>query len=254
MLKNYKIIVIGAAGLLGSQLCIELLRRGAIVTAVDKNLDALSSLQKLLLQQSSENNLKVLEVDTCDEQSVISLFQNEVFQGLVNCSYPRNASYGEDFDHVTYDSFIENVSMQIGSNFLLAREAIRSFKSNSSSKFSFVNIGSIYGSEVPKFEIYNDLEMAMPVEYALSKAALNQLTKYVAGMVNNSNFRINTVSPGGIFDNHDDLFAQKYKSYTFGKGMLHPSEITGCITFLLGPDSEYINGQNIYVDDGFTVK
>jgi NAD(P)-dependent dehydrogenase (short-subunit alcohol dehydrogenase family) len=136
----------------------------------------------------------------------------------------------------------------------LLREAIRYFKRNEGLKFSYVSIGSIYGFEVPKFDIYDDLDMAMPVEYALSKAALNQLTKYSAGMINDSNFRINTVSPGGIFDNQPEIFVKKYKSFTFGKGMLDPSAITSCIIFLLGSGAEYINGQNIYVDDGFTVK
>jgi NAD(P)-dependent dehydrogenase (short-subunit alcohol dehydrogenase family) len=249
MVKKSEILVIGAAGLLGSQLCRDLMRDGAIVTAVDNNLDSLLGLNSAL-----NNKLKIIEADICCENSVKSLFSKNVFHGLVNCSYPRNANYGIDFENVKYESFIENISMQIGSNFLLVREAIRSFKGKKESKFSYVNIGSIYGSEVPKFDIYDDIDMAMPVEYALSKAALHQLTKYSAGLVNDSNFRINTVSPGGIYDNHLKQFTEKYRSYTFGKGMLEPSAITGSIIFLLGSGSEFINGQNIYVDDGFTVK
>ncbi|MNI82018.1 flagellin modification protein A [compost metagenome] len=61
------------------------------------------------------------------------------------------------------------------------------------------------------------------------------------------------MSPGGIFDHQPDAFCQAYKSHTHGAGMLDVSEIIGSIMFLLSDQAKYVTGQNIIVDDGFSL-
>ena len=95
--------------------------------------------------------------------------------------------------------------------------------------------------------------MTMPVEYAAIKSALIHLSKYAAAYVADSRFRVNLVSPGGITDKQPDSFLQAYKAKTLGKGMLDATDVTGAITFLLSDHARYTNGQNIVVDDGFTL-
>ena len=85
------------------------------------------------------------------------------------------------------------------------------------------------------------------------KSALINLTKYMAKYFKGSNIRFNSVSPGGIFNNQPDSFIKNYKSYCHDKGMLDPQDIDGAIIFLLSDSSKYINGQNIIIDDGFTL-
>ena len=118
--------------------------------------------------------------------------------------------------------------------------------------FSLVNISSIYGVVAPKFEVYDNTKMTMPVEYAAIKSALLHLSKYVVAYVADSRFRVNSVSPGGLFDNQPEAFLAKYKEHTLGKGMLDPGDILGSIIFLLSDNSKYINAQNLIIDDGFT--
>jgi len=95
--------------------------------------------------------------------------------------------------------------------------------------------------------------MPMPVEYAAIKSALQNLNKYAVTYVNDSRFRINCVSPGGIFDHQPDPFLQAYSKHTHGAGMLDVSEITGSVLFLLSKQSRYVTGQNIIIDDGFSL-
>jgi NAD(P)-dependent dehydrogenase (short-subunit alcohol dehydrogenase family) len=95
--------------------------------------------------------------------------------------------------------------------------------------------------------------MTMPVEYAAIKSGLIHLSKYVTKYVSNSNFRVNVVSPGGIFDHQPSDFLKAYKDETFGKGMLDVKDVLGTIVFLLSSMSDLVNGQNIVVDDGFSV-
>ncbi|ENO1894603.1 SDR family oxidoreductase, partial [Vibrio vulnificus] len=118
---------------------------------------------------------------------------------------------------------------------------------------SLVNISSIYGVVAPKFEIYNNTPMTMPVEYAAIKSAIQHLNKYVVSYVNDSRFRINCVSPGGIFDHQPEAFLQAYKEKTHGAGMLDVEEVVGSVLFLLSEQSRYVTGQNIVVDDGFSL-
>ncbi|TNR60895.1 SDR family oxidoreductase, partial [Escherichia coli] len=61
------------------------------------------------------------------------------------------------------------------------------------------------------------------------------------------------VSPGGIFDNQPSSFQEAYKGHTMGAGMLNVESVLGSIIFLLSDGSQYVTGQNIVVDDGFSI-
>ncbi|HIC8799555.1 hypothetical protein ACK342_05790 [Aeromonas veronii] len=73
--------------------------------------------------------------------------------------------------------------------------------------------------------------MTIPVEYAAIKSAIQHLSKYAVAYVNDSRFRINLVSPGGLFDNQSEIFSQAYKKQTCGEGMLDISDVVGSIIF-----------------------
>ena len=118
---------------------------------------------------------------------------------------------------------------------------------------NIINIASIYGVTAPKFEIYENTAMTMPVEYAAIKSAVIHLTKYMAKYLKGSHIRVNSISPGGIFDKQPEAFLSAYKKLCNDKGMLDPVEITNALLFLIGDMSSYINGHNLVVDDGFSV-
>ena len=118
---------------------------------------------------------------------------------------------------------------------------------------NIVNISSVYGVIAPRFEIYKDTSMTMPVEYSVIKSGLIHLTKYMAKYFKGMNIRVNTISPGGILDNQPELFLEKYKGECLNKGMLDKSDLKGTLVYLLSDMSKFVNGQNIVVDDGFTI-
>lgn len=252
MLSGHKILVAGAGGLLGARIVVAALKQNAEVLAVDIDLEAMS---KKLVQVCSLDNPKLHlgHLDVTNESEVKRFFAaQEGITGAVNSTYPRNKTYGAHFFDVCLESFNENLSLHLGSAFLFTQQCAAYFEAKKS-PFSLVNISSIYGVISPKFEIYKNTPMTMPVEYAAIKSAILHLNKYVSAYVNDSRFRINSVSPGGIFDNQPESFLNAYKDKTHGAGMLDVDDMVGSILFLLSDKSKFVVGQNIIVDDGFSL-
>ncbi|MBN8444758.1 MAG: SDR family oxidoreductase [Gammaproteobacteria bacterium] len=253
MLKGKKILVVGAAGLLGGTLVKELLAQGAQVIAADLNLERLDTRFAALDIGVDDANVSRIQIDLADKAETSAMFSAlDDLAGAVNCSYPRNKNYGKHFFDVTPEDFNENVSMNLGSSFLFMQQCAAYFL-RTAKPFSLVNISSVYGVVAPKFEIYDNTPMTMPVEYAAIKSGLIHLSKYVAKYVSDSRFRVNLVSPGGIFDHQPGDFLDAYKKETFGKGMLDVTDVTGSVIYLLSDYAQFVNGQNLIVDDGFTL-
>ena len=118
---------------------------------------------------------------------------------------------------------------------------------------NIINISSIYGLMAPKFEIYKNTSMTVPVEYAVTKSGLIHLTKYMAKYFKGMNIKVNAISPGGILDGQPDNFLKNYNIQSLTKGMLDKTDLNGTLVYLLSNMSKYVNGQNIVVDDGFSL-
>ena len=117
---------------------------------------------------------------------------------------------------------------------------------------AIVNIGSIYGVVSSDPRIYTDCSRMNSEAYSASKAGVIQLTKYFSAHLAEHKIRVNCVSPGGIFNNQGDDFVKNYSHRTPFSRMATVDEICGAIIFLASIDSNYITGQNIIVDGGFT--
>jgi NAD(P)-dependent dehydrogenase (short-subunit alcohol dehydrogenase family) len=251
MLKNKKILVIGAAGLLGANLVKSLLDNNASVIAADISLNNLYKSLESVGIKSDDANCLFHKIDITNTESVKEMFSAiDGLSGAVNCSYPRNKNYGAKFFEVTHEDFNENISLNLGSAFLFMQECARYFYNNRC-PFSLVNVSSVYGVIAPRFEMYENTSMTMPVEYSAIKSSLIHLSKYAVKYIGDSKFRVNLVSPGGIIDSQPDSFLEAYNKHTLGKGMLDVDDILGSIIYLLSDNSAYVNGQNIIVDDGF---
>ena len=253
MLNKNRYLVIGGGGLLGSHLVSEILLTGAEVIAVDRDLDLMKKTLVSLSIQLDSPKLNLNSLDITNEAKTKKFF-NEIdrIDGAVNCSYPRGENYGAAFFEVSQQDFNHNVALHLGSAFLLMRECASYFNKNKHA-FSLVNLASIYGSSAPDFSIYKDTDMTMPIEYAAIKSAIIHMNKYVASFVSNSLFRVNSVSPGGLKSDQPKSFIDSYANKTLGHGMILPKDVTGSIIFLLSDASSYINGQDIVVDDGFSL-
>jgi len=203
--KDKRILLLGAGGLLGNAVAHSLQSAGAKLICADKNV---SQMKRRLKERGLvlTNNIEIISVDVTDQAEVEKLFFDlRGLSGAVNCSYPKNESFGSHFFDVTLNSFNENLALNLGSSFLFMQQCASYFLKNKQ-PFSLVNIASIYGVVAPKFDVYQNTAMTMPVEYAAIKAALLNLSKYVTSYVHDSNFRVNSISPGGLLDDQPSQF------------------------------------------------
>jgi NAD(P)-dependent dehydrogenase (short-subunit alcohol dehydrogenase family) len=255
ILAGKRIVVVGGAGLLGSRLCSAIVAAGATCAIADVSRERAEKVAQSIVDVYGRKPA-VLEVSITDKTSVDIMIDAAAkalggIDGLVNTAYPRNGNYGRKFEDVAFEDFCENVNLHLGGYFLVSQRILEHFKRNGGG--SLLNMSSIYGVIPPRFEVYQGTPMTMPVEYAAIKAAIVHLTKYMAKYYAGSEIRVNAVSLGGLLDAQPQAFLDEYRRFCLDKGMLEPSDVTGTVVFLLSDLGRYINGQNLIVDDGFTL-
>jgi NAD(P)-dependent dehydrogenase (short-subunit alcohol dehydrogenase family) len=252
MLNDKVIVVTGGAGLLGQHFCRAIARDGGTAIVADRDL---ATAEKVAAEiQASKGRSQAVALDITDPQSVEQLIASlhttyGRIDAVVNNAYPRNKNWGKKLEDVSYADFCENVGLHLGGYFLVAQKFALYFRAHGGG--NIVNMGSIYGTQNPRFDIYAGTAMTTPVEYAAIKSAVIQLTRYFAQYFKTDGTRCNSLSPGGILDAQPESFLQNYRDYCGTKGMLEPSDIVGALIFLLSDASRYMNGQNLLVDDGF---
>lgn len=256
MLSKNVIIITGGAGLIGQEFVKAVVEQNGIAIIADINEELGNKVKNDLSKELDTQNIDFIRLDITSKDSLQKCIQyldnkyNKI-DALVNNAYPRNKNYARHFFDVEYEDFVENLGLNLGGYFTTSQQFSKYFQKQGHG--NIVNISSIYGVIAPKFEVYEGTSMTMPVEYAAIKSGLIHLTKYMAKYFKGMNVRVNTLSPGGIFDSQPEKFLEQYKSECLNKGMLDKSDLSGTLIYLLSDMSKYVNGQNIVVDDGFSI-
>jgi len=254
-MSSKTVLISGASGLIGKDIVKLMLEQGNSVIATDINPDILDT-ESRKIPEKLRKNLHIYELDITSEESINKVVDEYSSQGgvidiLINSAYPRNVNYGRKLPDVTFNDFCENISINVGGYFLTSQILCDHFLKNG--KGNIVNVASIYGTLPPRFSIYEGTEMTMPVEYSAMKAAIIQLTKYFAQYYKKYNIRANSISPGGVINEQPQIFKERYKEHTGNIGLLSPSQVSATINFLCSDLSDPITGQNLIVDDGFSL-
>jgi len=256
LLRDKVIVVTGGAGLLGQEFIRAIVEHGGIGIIADVDENRAKDVASAVQMQLNSNNVFSIQLDITSRESVNNLIQDMHakfgrIDALINNAYPRNNNYGKNFFDVEYSDFVENIGLNLGGCFVVSQLFSKYFQRQGHG--NIINISSIYGIVAPKFEIYANTSMTMPVEYAAIKFGLVGLTKYMARYFKGMGIRVNAISPGGILDGQPSSFLKKYNDKCLTKGMLDKKDINGTLVFLLSDMSTYVNGQNIVIDDGFSV-
>ena len=111
-----------------------------------------------------------------------------------------------------------------------------------------INIGSLT----------SDLARATVAPYTVSKGGIKMLTKAMAAEWAEHGIQANAIGPGNMLTDMNQALIDKPAFDAWVKGRAPakrwglPQELAGVAVFLASPASDYINGQIIYVDGGFS--
>ena len=198
--------------------------------------------QKIYVKKFNQSNLN-------DIKQMIKFINKEKLnlKGVVNCAVLRPMKKGSKDTLINWEK-----SIKINSNaiYLLNDHFCKFFKKKRFGRI--INIGSIYSSIGPDFNLYKNENFELEPDYIYNKFGMIGLTKYFAAKYGKENVTVNTISPGGVRANQSKSFINKYSKKTFLKRMANKNEIFGLVEYILSDKSSYLTGQNIILDGGYT--
>lgn len=246
-LNNKIVLLTGAGKGIGQGIMQNCLEGGAYVYAITRsriNNEVYKSLSKYKnryqLIFSDVNNLKSIE-----KVFLKSVKDNNMINCLINNAGIRQR---KKFENISKKELLEVFNTNFFSVFQITQLFIKYLTKNKIKKSSVVNLGSIVGNKG-----FIDLS-----GYASTKTALIGLTKCLAVEYADKNYRFNIVSPGFTKTSYFKNFRKKNKLYkwTISKTPMkrwgNTSEISNLINFLISDKSEFITGQEIFIDGGWT--
>lgn len=241
--------VTGGVGLIGTEVTKALADAGAKVVILDINKEKAKKLLKSL------ENAEFEEFDTTDlakiDQAIDRLrLKYGKIDIWVNTAYPRTPDWGGEPEKISLQSWRKNVDMHLNSYCWISRKVCLIMREQKGG--SLINFGSIYGVVGNNFNIYEDTPMSPPPEYPAIKGGVINFDRYLASYFGSDNVRINTICPGGIFDNQNPVFVKNYSKNTPLKRMGKPEEIASSVLFLASDAASYITGATLMVDGGWT--
>ena len=254
-LTGKTVLLTGAAGRIGSSVAKQALASGANLVLSDIAIDRLRLLQdELSLVFPGKSSVVEADVTTDDGINYLlaqAIESTGVITSAVHCAYPVSAKWGARIEDLNSAYLFQHLAMQLGGAIVFSKEILEYFRFHGGG--DLVHISSIQGIRAPKFDHYEGTDMTSPVEYSAVKAGVISITRWLAKYYANQGIRVNCVSPGGILDEQPAAFLERYRQSSATIGLPSAAQGATAIIFFLPPQSAAIKGQNIVVDDGWSL-
>lgn len=246
------ILITGGTGKFGRQYVHHFVRKGWLVVFTATSSERARDLE--LSTQGPGHSLGI-ECDLTRETSIDQVIEklrahNLEINHLVNNA--RNLSFLKiKEDGVTQrDDFINEYLINVVVPYELS---LALWREQSEALRTIINISSQYGVVATNPTLYGDRHSHSPIQYGVSKAALNHLTHELAVRMAPYNIRVNAVAYGGVEGRTNNAFKQRYSQMVPNGRMLSESEIPGPVDFLTSEKSSAITGQVIAADGGWII-
>lgn len=252
-LNGKVVFVTGGVGLIGTEVTKALVDAGGKVVILD--IDEQRSNEIIANLKKEGKNVEFVEFDITKLDkidSAIDALKSKYgrIDVWVNTAYPKTSDWGSKVEDLSLESWQKNVDMHLNSYSWTSRKVCLIMKEQKSG--SLINLGSIYGVVGNNFSVYEGTNMSSPMAYSAIKGGIVNLDRYLASYFGEFNVRVNTICPGGIFDNQNENFVKNYEKSTPLKRMGTPEDIAAAVLFLASDAASYITGITLMVDGGWT--
>lgn len=261
-------VITGGAGLLGRQHAAAIAEAGGHVVIVD--LSAADPVSAAAEVTSAHGVGAVGIVTDITVKSEVEQMVAEVVARfgrldiLINNAAMTVKGGGEQSDHYfakfeDYPQTLWDRALQINltGTFLCCQAAGRQMVAQQ--RGVILNIASDVGTISPDHRIYEGMvsphtgrPFNTPASYATTKAGIINLTRYLATYWAPQHIRVNALSPGGVYNDHDPQFVRVLTDRIPLGRMAKKDEYRGAVLFLVSDASSYVTGANVIVDGGRT--
>lgn len=266
-LKRKIILVTGAGGLIGKEVCDAYAAYGATVIATDNQAGGvLEEYIATLNVRYPGQGLCAITADVTSDESLTNLFQHiEDVHGkldvLVNLA-AIDAKFDEGqkdinlsrFEQYPLELWERSVAVNATGLIRVTQHAIRLMLTASSG--NIINVASTYSLVAPNQSLYRtDSEtppVFKPIDYVGTKSMVPNFSRYIATFYARDGIRCNTVVPHGIFNQHPKAFQDNFSKLSPLGRMCDLKEIRGPFVFLASDASSYMTGSTVVVDGGWT--
>lgn len=251
-------LITGGAGLLATEHAIALSCYGAKIILADFNkekcIEAASALAKNNIDivpkycdVTSKESWQTLLSEVIDEYKTIDILINNA--GFTNQSKSKN--FDASFEDFPLEDWNAIINVNLTGTFLGCQVVGKQMLQQG--KGTIINMASLYGVVSPNHNIYPGTGISQPVAYSISKHGVVGLTKYIAALWASKGVRVNAITPGGIYNNHNKLFIERFAQLNPIGRMSNKTELRGAVVYLASDASSHVVGHNLIVDGGWTI-
>ena len=255
-------VVTGVLGKLGPIWVQALLEAGANVAGIDLAGVPQSSELNALSDMYGVNRLRLYDGDVLDRTSLIEtrgtverdLGPVSILVNNAGVDQPPDPVEGSHLHEIPAEAVQQVLEVNVVGLFQVAQVFGEAMVQRQGG--SIINIGSLYASVSPDSRFYDHLPVnppfLKPPAYGASKAAVVNLTRYLATHWGPLGVRVNALSPGGVLGGQDEEFQRKFNARVPLGRMAEASDLGGPLVFLASDASSYVNGIELHVDGGYT--
>ncbi|HEY9153492.1 MAG TPA: SDR family oxidoreductase [Opitutaceae bacterium] len=256
ILKGQRALVTGASSGIGDGIAIALGEAGAdVLVNYSHHREPAEEVAKKIRDAGAK--AVVYGADVSKEDEVQAMFKNAVdsFGGVDIVISNAGIQQDSPFDQMTLAQWQRVIDVNLTGQFLVSREAVRTFKRQG----VLPNVSVAAGKLICMSSVHDVIPWAGHVNYASTKGGISMMMKSIAQEVAPLRIRVNAISPGAI-QTHINTEAwstpQAYADLMTlvpYKRIGEPADIARLAVWLASDYADYITGATLYVDGGMTL-
>lgn len=268
-LKGKVVLVTGAAGLIGREICDAFAEHGAQVVLTDLGPGArlAAQAQRLAKKYPEAPTALAIAADVADAATVQSLFDQlatatrgrlDVLVNLaaIDAKFDVKAVRVEPSRFENFPLALWEKSLAVNCTGLVrvTQAAVQLMLPRR--RGHIINVASTYSLVAPNQDLYRfpgeRRQKFKPVDYVATKSMVPNFTRYLATLYARDGLRANCIVPHGVDNRHPAKFRANFARLSPLGRMCTPAELRGPFVFLAAEASSYMTGATLVVDGGWT--